>query len=277
MRTDMRKHTRVTLFSSRIAALAALTVTVAGVLPSTAWGQSTTPGPQCAEATRALATAVPLRDEVEQRRDNLRNSVEFYKQEQLDLDKILGPMALTTTLPGAIQAYFQVRKAFLVEQIEKAYVEDRLLSDRLQPLNNRVLELEARRDAACGRPPEPPKPATDGLLIGDCKGTIKAVPDRGAPGMILNVNITIEPPFDELISRVATDNPACREDPACDARRIAPGRFTASLRFQSPRTDTTIPISPGVLGTFKVKFAAYDEEKRLRCRGESIDLTVTTP
>jgi hypothetical protein len=115
---------------------------------------------------------------------------------------------------------------------------------------------------------------TDGRLTGDCAGTIKAVPERDAPGALLMISIAIDPPFDQQITRVATDNPGCRNAPQCDAQRAAPGRFTVSLRFQAP---VSAPTADGVLGVFKVKFVAYDQANRARCTGETKDLTVMAP
>lgn len=129
-------------------------------------------------------------------------------------------------------------------------------------------DIPAKADACAARSAAP---TPDGRLRGDCTGTIKAVPERATPGSLLVIDIAIDPPFDTVIVRVATDNPACRNDAACDAQRSTGGRFLARLRYQAP---AGAPKGAGVLGTFTVKFAAYDKDNNVRCTGQTKELTV---
>lgn len=114
----------------------------------------------------------------------------------------------------------------------------------------------------------------DGRMAGECTGTIRAVPERATVGSQLMIQVAIAPPADSVITRVATDNPACRDNPACDTERASQGLFRAVLRFQAPAGAAE---SGGELGRFRVRFIAYDKDNRIRCTGQTPELTVLAP
>lgn len=139
------------------------------------------------------------------------------------------------------------------------------------------IEIPAKADA-CGRttsvvPPSLTQPV-DGRMSGECSGPIRAVPERGTVGSQLMIQVTIDPPFDTIITRLATDNPACRGNPSCDAQPSSQGRFRAALQFQAPPGATANGTE---LGRFRVRLAAYDKDNRIRCTGQTPELTVLAP
>jgi len=98
-----------------------------------------------------------------------------------------------------------------------------------------------------------------GTLTGDCSGTMRALPS-GRIGERQEVTITIKPPFHQVITRVTTNNPRCRN---CDAQPKSPGEFVFS---------GTIGGTAGA--KYRIEFLAYDKEGRMRCRGETQDLLI---
>jgi hypothetical protein len=97
-------------------------------------------------------------------------------------------------------------------------------------------------------------------MVGECSGVIAVHPASGYEGdsdlVIVNIDRSAE-----LITRVSTDNPLCHE---CDAARTAPNQFAVSERFRGQ-------------GPFRVTFMAFDKDGRVRCQGESADLTALGP
>lgn len=97
-------------------------------------------------------------------------------------------------------------------------------------------------------------------MVGECSGVIAVHPASGYEGdsnlVIVNFGHSAEP-----ITRVTTDNPLCHE---CDAARTAPNQFAVSEQFQGK-------------GPYRVTFVAFDKDGRVRCRGDSAELTALGP
>ena len=95
-----------------------------------------------------------------------------------------------------------------------------------------------------------------GSLRGECSGSIGVSPTSGHEGDPQISTISISPPYDEVITRVTTNNPRCM---ACDATQTGPGQFS--------RTGAILGRGP-----YRIEFLAFDKDGKTRCRGYSTEL-----
>lgn len=100
-----------------------------------------------------------------------------------------------------------------------------------------------------------------GSLSGECSGSIGVSPRSGYDGDPQIATISISPPYDQVITRVTTNNPHCK---ACDATQTGPGQFSRG---------------GGIVGRglYRIEFLAFDKEGKIRCRGHSTELMALGP
>ena len=100
-----------------------------------------------------------------------------------------------------------------------------------------------------------------GSLSGECSGSIGVSPKSGYDGDPQIATISISPPYDQVITRVTTNNPHCK---ACDATQTGAGQFSRG---------------GGIVGRgpYRIEFLAFDKDGKIRCRGHSIELMALGP